>query len=210
MRRALSRIPLDTFLVLLVGVVVLAALLPARGAAADVLSVATKAAVALLFALYGARLSPQQAWHGVRQWKLHPLVLATTFVVFPLLGLGARVLVPAVLTPDLYTGLLFLCLVPSTVQSSIAFTSIARGHVSAAMVSASLSNILGVVLTPLLVVALMPISGDTPRRRLRGPRHRAATAAAVRRRAGRCGRGSRRGWPGMPGSPTPSTADPSC
>ena len=159
MRRALSRIPLDTFLVLLVGVVVLAALVPARGAAADVLSVATKAAVALLFALYGARLSPQQAWHGVRQWKLHAMVLATTFVVFPLLGLAARVLVPAVLTPDLYTGLLFLCLVPSTVQSSIAFTSIARGHVSAAMVSASLSNLLGVVLTPLLAVALMPISG---------------------------------------------------
>ena len=159
MRRALSRIPLDTFLVLLVGVVVLAALLPARGAAADALSVATKAAVALLFTLYGARLSPQQAWHGVRQWKLHALVLAATFVVFPLLGLGARALVPAVLTPDLYTGLLFLCLVPSTVQSSIAFTSIARGHVSAAMVSATLSNILGVLLTPLLVVALMPISG---------------------------------------------------
>ncbi len=159
MRRALARIPLDTFLVLLVGVVVLAALLPARGAAADVLSAVTKAAVALLFALYGARLSPQQAWHGVRQWKLHALVLATTFVVFPLLGLGARVLVPAVLTPDLYSGLLFLCLVPSTVQSSIAFTSIARGHVSAAMVSASLSNILGVLLTPLLAVALMPISG---------------------------------------------------
>ena len=61
------------------------------------LSVATKAAVALLFALYGARLSPQQAWHGVRQWKLHALVLATTFVVFPLLGLAARVLVPGVL-----------------------------------------------------------------------------------------------------------------
>lgn len=159
MRRALSRIPVDTFLLLLVAVVVLATLLPAHGTAAGVLSVATKAAVAVLFALYGARLSPQQAWHGARQWKLHLLVLATTFVVFPLLGLAARVLVPAVLTPDLYTGLLFLCLVPSTVQSSIAFTSIARGHVSAAIVSASLSNILGVVLTPLLVVALMPISG---------------------------------------------------
>ncbi|WP_328362928.1 bile acid:sodium symporter [Mycobacterium sp. NBC_00419] len=158
-RGRLSRIPLDTFLLLLVAVVALATVLPAQGAAADVLSVATKAAIALLFVLYGARLSPQQAWHGVRQWKLHLLVLATTFVVFPLLGLAARALVPTVLTTDLYTGLLFLCLVPSTVQSSIAFTSIARGHVSAAIVSASLSNILGVVLTPLLVVALMPLSG---------------------------------------------------
>jgi solute carrier family 10 (sodium/bile acid cotransporter), member 7 len=64
-----------------------------------------------------------------------------------------------VLNMDLYNGLLFLCLVPSTVQSSIAFTSIARGHVSAAIVSASLSNILGVVLTPLLVVLLMNTSG---------------------------------------------------
>ena len=157
--RAASRFPVDTFLLLLIAVVALASLAPARDGAADVLSLLTKAAIALLFALYGARLSPQQAWQGVRQWKLHLLVVATTFVVFPLLGLAARVLVPAVLTPGLYTGLLFLCLVPSTVQSSIAFTSIARGHVSAAIVSASLSNIIGVVLTPLLVVALMPIGG---------------------------------------------------
>ena len=134
-------------------------LLPAHGHAADIVLFAAKAAIALLFFLYGARLSPQQAWHGVRQWRLHLLVLATTFVIFPLLGLAARALVPSVLTIDLYNGLLFLCLVPSTVQSSIAFTSIARGHVSAAIVSASLSNILGVVLTPLLVVLLMNTSG---------------------------------------------------
>lgn len=155
----LSRVPVDTFLLLLVAVVVLATMLPARGTAADVLSVATKVVIALLFLLYGARLSPQQAWHGVRQWKLHLLVLATTFVVFPLLGLAARALVPSVLTDDLYTGLLFLCVVPSTVQSSIAFTSMARGHVSAAIVSASLSNIVGVLLTPLLVLVLIPIGG---------------------------------------------------
>ena len=159
MRARLSRIPVDTFLLLLVAVVVLATVLPARGTAADVLSVATKVVIALLFLLYGARLSPQQAWHGVRQWKLHLLVLATTFVAFPLLGLAARALVPSVLTEDLYTGLLFLCVVPSTVQSSIAFTSMARGHVSAAIVSASLSNIVGVLLTPLLVVVLMPVGG---------------------------------------------------
>ena len=159
MRATLSRLPVDTFLLLLVAVVALATVLPARGAAADVLSVATKVVIALLFLLYGARLSPQQAWHGMRQWKLHLLVLATTFVAFPLLGLAARALVPSVLTEDLYAGLLFLCLVPSTVQSSIAFTSMARGHVSAAIVSASLSNILGVLLTPLLVLVLMPIGG---------------------------------------------------
>ena len=180
MLKRLSAIPIDTFLLALAATVALAALVPARGEAADAVSLAAKAAIALLFFLYGTRLSPQQAWHGVRQWRLHLLVLATTFVIFPMLGLAARALVPSVLTIDLYNGLLFLCLVPSTVQSSIAFTSIARGHVSAAVVSASLSNILGVVLTPLLVVLLMNDQRRRPGRRHRGPRHRAAAVAAVR------------------------------
>lgn len=159
MLKRLSALPVDAFLVALLTVVAIATMLPARGGAADVLGVVTKIAIGLLFWLYGTRLSPQQAWHGLRQWRLHLLVLATTFVVFPVLGLAARALVPSVLSIDLYSGLLFLCLVPSTVQSSIAFTSIARGHVSAAIVSASASNILGVVLTPLLVVLLMHTSG---------------------------------------------------
>jgi sodium/bile acid cotransporter 7 len=140
-------------------VVTLAALFPATGTYADVLDVATKVAIALLFLLYGARLSPTEALHGLKHWRLHLLVLAATFVVFPILGLAAGALVPSVLTPGLYTGVLFLCLVPSTVQSSIAFTSIAHGNVAAAIVSASLSNILGVALTPLLVVLLMHTSG---------------------------------------------------
>jgi solute carrier family 10 (sodium/bile acid cotransporter), member 7 len=159
MLKRLARLPIDAFLLSLAATVALAALIPAHGDAAAAVSTAAKVAIALLFFLYGTRLSPQQAWHGVRQWRLHVLVLGTTFVIFPMLGLAARVLVPSLLSMDLYNGLLFLCLVPSTVQSSIAFTSIARGHVSAAIVSASLSNILGVVLTPLLVVLLMNTSG---------------------------------------------------
>jgi sodium/bile acid cotransporter 7 len=151
----LGRLPIDALVPLLLATIGLAALLPARGGAADVVAVATKVAIAVLFLLYGARLSPEQAWQGVRHWRLHLMVLSVTFVVFPLLGLASRVLEPRVLNEHLYAGVLFLCLVPSTVQSSIAFTSIARGNVAAAIVSASLSNMLGVVLTPLLVVALM-------------------------------------------------------
>ena len=129
MLQRLPRLPIDTFLLALLAVVALAAVVPASGAYADALSVTTKVAIALLFFLYGARLSPTEAWHGLRHWRLHLLVLAATFVAFPLLGLAARALVPSVLTPGLYTGVLFLCLVPSTVQSSIAFTSIAHGNV---------------------------------------------------------------------------------
>src|SRR6202011_5109480 len=155
----LRRVPGDTFLLALLAVVTVAALFPATGTAADVLDVATKVAIALLFLLYGARLSPTEALHGLKHRRLHLLVLAATFVVFPILGLAARALVPSVLTPGLYTGVLFLCLLPSTVQSSIAFTSIAHGNVAAAVCSASLSNFVGIFLTPALAALLMNLKG---------------------------------------------------
>ncbi|MEV6101368.1 bile acid:sodium symporter family protein [Nocardia sp. NPDC051981] len=151
----LAKLRIDSFMLGILATVALAALLPARGDAAEVLDWATKIAIAVLFLLYGARLEPREALAGLRHWRLHSGVLAATFVIFPLLGLALRVLVPSVLTPDLYTGVLFLCLVPSTVQSSIAFTSMARGNVAGAVVSASLSNLIGVFATPLLVMACM-------------------------------------------------------
>nr|WP_221333503.1 bile acid:sodium symporter family protein [Nocardia transvalensis] len=139
--------------------VLVAVVLPARGTAADVLDWATKIAIGLLFLLYGARLEPREALAGLRHWRLHASVLAVTYLVFPLLGLALRLLVPSVLTEELYTGVLYLCLLPSTVQSSIAFTSIARGNVAGAVVSASLSNLAGVFATPLLVMLLMHTTG---------------------------------------------------
>ncbi|NDZ97202.1 bile acid:sodium symporter [Streptomyces sp. SID6673] len=154
-RGLLSRSPVDGFVLAILGTVVLAAFLPARGGAADVLDWVVVAAIALLFFLYGTRLHPREALEGLRHWRLHLTILTFTFVVFPIVGLVLRPLVEPIVGGDLAAGLLFLCLVPSTVQSSIAFTSIARGNVPGAIVSASASNILGVALTPLLVVALM-------------------------------------------------------
>ncbi|MGG2459709.1 bile acid:sodium symporter family protein [Streptomyces sp. RGM 3693] len=163
MRRPVFRLPswlpLDGYLLALLGTVGLAALLPARGAAATVADGASTGAVALLFFLYGARLSTQEAMDGLRHWRLHLTTLACTFLVFPVLGLAARGLVPLVLPPALYTGLLFLCLVPSTVQSSIAFTSIARGNVAAAICAGSFSSIVGIVITPLLAGLVLPGNG---------------------------------------------------
>ncbi|MFF4319830.1 bile acid:sodium symporter family protein [Streptomyces sp. NPDC001568] len=150
-----SRLPLDPYILALLGTVGLAALFPARGQAAGVASGAATAAVALLFFLYGARLSTREALEGLRHWRLHLTVVACTFVLFPLLGLAAGLLVPGLLTQPLYSGLLFLCLVPSTVQSSIAFTSIARGNVPAAICAGSFSSLIGIVLTPLLAAALL-------------------------------------------------------
>ncbi|MEU8774366.1 bile acid:sodium symporter family protein [Streptomyces sp. NPDC048606] len=148
-------LPLDPYLAALLATVGIAALLPARGPAATVAEGASTGAVALLFFLYGARLSTREALEGLRHWRLHLAVLVSTFVLFPLLGLAARVLVPTLLTRPLYDGLLFLCLVPSTIQSSVAFTSIARGNVPAAICAGSFSSLVGLLLTPLLAVVLL-------------------------------------------------------
>ncbi|MCX4585151.1 bile acid:sodium symporter family protein [Streptomyces sp. NBC_01481] len=154
-----SWLPVDPYILALLGTVVLAALLPASGAAADIAGGASTGAVALLFFLYGARLSTGEALDGLRHWRLHLTVLGATFLAFPLLGIAARSLEPLVLTPQLYSGLLFLCLVPSTIQSSIAFTSIARGNVPAAICAGSFSSLAGIVLTPLLAALLLGGTG---------------------------------------------------
>ena len=151
----MSRLRIDPYIVALLLTVAVASLLPARGAVATGFGHATTFAIGLLFFLYGARLSTREAMDGIKHWRLHGLVFLATFVLFPLLGLLSLLLVPWALTPGLYTGLMFLCFLPSTVQSSIAFTSIARGNVAAAICSASFSNMIGIVLTPLLVTVFL-------------------------------------------------------
>ncbi|MFE3518619.1 bile acid:sodium symporter family protein [Streptomyces sp. NPDC059166] len=154
-----SWLPVDAYILALIGTVVLAVFLPVSGTGADVASGASTGAVALLFFLYGARLSTAEALDGLKHWRLHLTVLVCTFVIFPLLGLASHGLVPQVLSPQLQDGFLFLCLVPSTIQSSIAFTSMARGNVPAAICAGSFSSLAGILLTPLLAGLLLGSSG---------------------------------------------------
>lgn len=148
----------DPLIVLIILAVIIAIIAPARGSFADIFGQLTNVAIALLFFLYGARLSTQEALNGLKHWRLHLTILAFTFVVYPLIGIALRPLT-AVISHDMYLGILFLTLVPSTVQSSVAFTSIAKGNVAGAIVSASASNLVGVIITPLLVMLLMGTGG---------------------------------------------------
>jgi sodium/bile acid cotransporter 7 len=151
----LRRLALDTFTILLLCTVALASVLPCQGRTAIVLNDVTAAAIGLLFFLHGAKLSREAMVAGLTNWRLHLLVLASTFVMFPLLGLAIKPFATSVLPAELYVGILFLCTLPSTVQSSIAFTSMARGNVAAAVCSASASNFVGIFMTPLLVSTLI-------------------------------------------------------
>jgi sodium/bile acid cotransporter 7 len=148
----------EPFILMLLGTVLLASLLPARGMWAGVFGWAADAGIVLLFFLHGAKLSREAILDGARNWRLHGVTLGTTFVIFPLLGLGLSAL--PLMDRPLEAGLLFLTLLPSTVQSSIAFTVIARGNVAAAVCSASFSNLAGIVVTPALVALLMHGHGN--------------------------------------------------
>lgn len=155
MNALLRRLRLDPYIVAIMATVVLASVLPARGWGREGLDHVVHAAIAVLFFIYGARISPQAMWQGLTHWRLQGLVFLTTYVVFPVVGLAVVALAGNFMDAGLATGLLFVCLLPSTVQSSIAFTSIARGNVPAALCSASVSNLAGVVLTPLLAALLL-------------------------------------------------------
>ncbi|MFE6052752.1 bile acid:sodium symporter family protein [Kitasatospora sp. NPDC056446] len=139
----------------LAGTVGLAALFPASGGSARIAEAACDLAVGLLFFLYGARLSTRETLAGLRHLRLHGLVLTATFGLFPLLGLATALLTPVPLTGPLQTGVLFLCLVPSTVQSSVALTGAAGGDVPAAICAGTYSSLAGLVLTPLLAAWLL-------------------------------------------------------
>jgi len=156
-RTVWSRI--DKFLAAMLLTVAFAAVMPARGEAAVAVGWLTDAAIALLFFMHGAKLEPQVALQGARHWRLHTVVFLSTFALFPLLGISARFLAPGFLPGPLWAGLILLTALPSTVQSSIAFTSVAGGNVPAALCSASASNLLGVFLTPLIAGFLLASHG---------------------------------------------------
>ncbi|HUE63533.1 MAG TPA: bile acid:sodium symporter family protein [Rhizomicrobium sp.] len=151
-----TRIPFDPYLLALLAMVGLGLVLPASGYSRHLVDGLAYAAISGLFFLYGARLAPSAIWAGMANWRLQSLIFTSTFLLFPLMGLAVGCVVRPYLPPALVTGLVFLTLLPSTVQSSIAFTSIARGDVPAALSSASFSNLAGVILTPILASFVFP------------------------------------------------------
>lgn len=153
---------IDWFLLGLAVAILLAWAVPGPGATDGWLhpELLTKVAVALIFFLHGARLSFAALCDGALNWKLHAVVQLATFAVFPLLGLGLCAILRGRVADDLNLGLFFLCALPSTISSAIILTAIARGNVAGAVFNATLSNLIGVVITPLWITGEMRTSGQ--------------------------------------------------
>lgn len=141
----------DPFIIALVSAAALGVVLPLTGEALEVGRAVQVVVIAGLFFLYGLRIPTREVVRGLKSWHLHLLVLVLTFAVFPLLGWGVSFLVPAIVAP----GIVLLCLVPTTQNSSVVCTSIAGGDRALAVVTTALSSLAGVFLTPALVALLL-------------------------------------------------------
>ncbi len=120
--------------------------------------------IALILFLQGLSLSLEKVKSGAGHWRLHLVVQTFTFVIFPLVGLLFQVVVPWLWPSEpepIRNGFLYLCVLPSTISTSVVLTAVARGNTAAALFNAALSNILGVILTPVLVELLMRKTGQS-------------------------------------------------
>lgn len=156
------KVRLDPFLTGMVVAIALAALFPAPGASGGWLhpELLTKASIALVFFLNGAGLSFKALKDGVLRWRLHIAIQASTFLLFPLIGLAALAAFGGFITSDLRLGFFYLCALPSTVSSSVAMTAAARGNVPVAVFNATLSSLIGIFATPLWMSLMLKSSGQ--------------------------------------------------
>ncbi|MEO0452104.1 MAG: bile acid:sodium symporter family protein [Pseudomonadota bacterium] len=143
----------DRFVTLMVASAILGLLLPGLGASDGPLrlGLVTKFGIAFVFFLHGANLAPENLVAGVKNWKVHALIQATTFVMFPILGLAVYFGLAPVLPESSRLGFFFLAALPSTISSSVAMTVLGKGNVPAAVFNATLSGLLGLVLTPIMI-----------------------------------------------------------
>jgi sodium/bile acid cotransporter 7 len=159
--KTLARFGLDAFLLGLIGAVVLAVVWPDLGRSGGLihLDLFTNYGVAVVFLLYGLTLSAERLKAGLLNWRLHLLVQGATFLLFPLLVWGLGHLAGGRVSDELKLGFFYLAASPSTISSSVAMTSIAKGNVAGAVFNASLSSLIGVLATPLWVDWYLAQSG---------------------------------------------------
>lgn len=158
----MKSIKLDWFLSGMVIAIVLAALFPLPGAEGGWLhpELLTKAGIALVFFLNGALLSFAALKDGILRWRLHLIIQGATFLLFPAIGLIFLLVAGRFINADLRLGLFYLCVIPSTVSSSVAMTAAAKGNVPVAVFNATASSLIGIVVTPLWMSLLLKTSGQ--------------------------------------------------
>jgi sodium/bile acid cotransporter 7 len=164
--KQMSWIRRNGFILGLMLAVVLAAIFPQPGSHngflhADILN---NVGIGLIMFLQGLSLAMEQLKRGAKNWRLHIIIQSFTFVVFPLVGVVAYFTVPLIWITEpvaIRQGLLYLCVLPSTISTSVVLTAVAHGNTAGALFNAALSNIIGVFVTPLMVQQMMLTAGQS-------------------------------------------------
>lgn len=145
-----ARFGLDGFILALIGMIGLAWIRPEGGLGDGPFSLSSLAnyGVSLIFFFYGLRLNKAKLRAGLSNWRLHLVVHASTFLLFPLLVIPLKAVLETPDTQLIWLGIFFLSTLPSTVSSSVVMVSIAEGNIPAAIFNASISSIIGVFVTP--------------------------------------------------------------
>lgn len=149
----ISRFIPDSFILMMAAAVLLGFLWP-QGGLSDgplQLGLVTSVGIALVFFLHGANLDSSALLSGLKQWRVHGVVQATTFIFFPLLCIAIYYLSAPVLDEKLRIGLFFIGAVPSTIASSVAMTALAKGNIPVAVFNASVSGLFGMLATPIIM-----------------------------------------------------------
>ncbi|WP_321367963.1 bile acid:sodium symporter family protein [uncultured Draconibacterium sp.] len=142
---------IDKFVLAIIGVIILAWFFPGIGSPESEvpLDLIASIGISLIFFFYGLKLSPRDIKLGLKNWKLHIVVQLTTFLVFPLIVLAFYPFIKTENGQTIWLAFLFLAALPSTVSSSVVMVSIAKGNIPAAIFNASISGLIGIVITPL-------------------------------------------------------------
>lgn len=142
---------IDKFVLSIIVVVLLAYIFPQFGSKSSPIPLDRigSIGVSLIFFFYGLKLSPEKIKSGLKNWKLHLVVQACTFLLFPIIILCFYPFLDSENDKNIWLAFLFLASLPSTVSSSVVMVSMAKGNIPAAIFNASISGLIGIIVTPL-------------------------------------------------------------
>lgn len=143
-------IKLDRFVLLLIFMILLAYWLPGIEKIIPLNQIST-IGISAIFFFYGLKLSPEKMKAGLSNWKLHIVIQGATFLLFPLLILSVFPFIHSETHFILWLAVFFLAALPSTVSSSVVMVSIAKGNIPGAIFNASISGLIGILVTPLWI-----------------------------------------------------------
>jgi sodium/bile acid cotransporter 7 len=147
---------------LLLGVI-LAILFPEPGAKGGILhsEITTKLGVSLIFFLQGLSLPTSELTRGYKPKRLHAFVLSWNYLLFPIV-IGILLLPMSLILPnEMRLGFWLLSILPTTVSSAVVFSTVSGGNTSNAIFATVFSNLLSILLVPMIAVTYLATEADT-------------------------------------------------